>query len=124
MCVADYSPGDERGGRLDTGLTAFVQLLALNQVAAAPEQILHDRGAGDRPFDTGDMLRVAKRLGLRARARTVTVDKLARVPLPAIGRGVDGSYFLIARTEDGADGLRALVKGRGRGAAAKPAAAA
>ena len=110
--MADYASnelgGSEKG--LDTGLLAFVQLLALNQLPADPNQILHDRGEGDRPFDSADMLRCSKRLGHKARVRSSRVDELPDLPLPAIGRGKDGEYFILASAEQQADAIRALVQ--------------
>jgi subfamily B ATP-binding cassette protein HlyB/CyaB len=110
--VADYAPKEDGGNarRLDSGLLAFVQLLALYQLSADPAQILHDRGDSERPFDAEDMLRAAKRLGHKARRRSATTDDLPDLPLPCITRGVDNSYFLIASAERQPDGMRALVQ--------------
>lgn len=100
----------------DTGLIAFLQLLAFLQVNADPGQILHERGGGTAPFDVGDMLRTAKRLGVKARNVTSSAEKLPDVPLPAIAEGRDGRYFLIARAAEppaqaGQDhGVRALIQ--------------
>lgn len=100
----------------DTGLIAFLQLLAFLQVNADPGQILHERGGGTAPFDVGDMLRTAKRLGVKARSVTTSPEKLPDVPLPAIAEGCDGRYFLIARAAEPPaqageeSGVRALIQ--------------
>nr|WP_255696919.1 type I secretion system permease/ATPase [Sandaracinobacteroides sayramensis] len=95
---------------MDTGLLAFVQLLVLNQLAADPEQILHDRGGGDRPFGMSDMIRSAKRLGHKAKSRTICAEELPGLPLPAVARGKDDKFFLIASVENQPEGFRALVQ--------------
>lgn len=100
----------------DTGLIAFLQLLVFLQVNADPGQILHERGGGTASFDVGDMLRTAKRLGVKARSVTSSAEKLPDVPLPAIAEGRDGRFFLIARAAEppaqaGEDhGVRALIQ--------------
>jgi ATP-binding cassette, subfamily B, bacterial HlyB/CyaB len=76
-------------------------MLGLLQIKADPEQILHERGEGDRRFTTRDMLRAARRLGVKARSVTADVEKLKHLPLPAVAEARDGSFFLIARAEEG-----------------------
>ncbi|HEX8419285.1 MAG TPA: cysteine peptidase family C39 domain-containing protein [Sphingomonas sp.] len=101
---------------VDSGLVAFLQLLAFLQVNADARQILHERGGGTAPFDVGDMLRTAKRLGIKARSVTSSPDKLPDAPLPAIAEARDGGFFLIARaTQPPAQageeyGMRALIQ--------------
>lgn len=95
---------------VDTGLFTLVQLLALNEITADPSQLLHERGRGDEPFDFDDMLRTAKRLGLKARVSQVATSDLPLVPLPAIGRSKTYGFVLLARAEADAGGVRALVQ--------------
>ncbi|WP_066548957.1 MULTISPECIES: type I secretion system permease/ATPase [unclassified Sphingomonas] len=102
--------------RYDSGLIALMQLLAFLQVRVDPEQILHERGQGLAPFHADDILRAAKRLGVKARTIMSTPAKLPHMPLPAIAEARDGEFFLIARAlEQQAqagvkDGIRALVQ--------------
>jgi subfamily B ATP-binding cassette protein HlyB/CyaB len=95
---------------VDTGLFTFVQLLALNEITADPSQLLHERGRGDEPFDFDDMLRTAKRLGLKARVSQVATSDLPLLPLPAIGRSKTYGFVLLARAEADAGGVRTLVQ--------------
>lgn len=115
--MVDHTDREEpQVARVDSGLIAFLQLLAFLQIKADPGQILHERGGGNAPFDVGDMLRTAKRLGVKARSVTSTTDKLPDMPLPAIAEARDGSFFLIARAAEppaqaGAEpGVRALIQ--------------
>lgn len=107
---------DAQAAGVDSGLIAFLQLLAFLQVNADPGQILHERGGGAAPFDVGDMLRTAKRLGVKARSITTSPEKLPDVPLPAIAEARDGSFFLIARAVEppaqagDEEGVRALIQ--------------
>lgn len=81
----------------DSGLLAFLQLAAFLQVKIDPQQVLHERGEGQAPFSVRDMLRTAKRLGIKARSVSAEPAKLPNLPLPAIAEARDGSFFLIAR---------------------------
>lgn len=80
-----------------TGLFAFVQLLSLLDRPVDADQLLHDRGEGDRPFSVHDMLRAAKQMGVKAKSLDVEIGHLLAMPLPAIGQSADGSFFLIAK---------------------------
>ena len=82
---------------LDSGLLAMLHLLAFLQIPADPNQIIHERGAGSSPFSVNDILRAAKRLGVKARAVSAKIEDLEHHPLPAIGEARDGTFFLIAR---------------------------
>lgn len=44
-----------------------------------------------------DIVRVARRLGLKARVTKSTRGRLARTPLPAIARTPDGGFFILAK---------------------------
>ncbi|MBV8407371.1 MAG: type I secretion system permease/ATPase, partial [Alphaproteobacteria bacterium] len=66
----------------DPGLSALVMLLRSNGISADSEQIRH-RFGGAR-IGIPEMLRCAKELGLKARARRTSWSRLAHTPLPAI----------------------------------------
>ena len=79
----------------DQGLIALVSLLRLTGVAADPEQIKHQLG-GVR-IGTDEMLRVGKRLGLKARVVKKTWARLATTPMPAIAALRDGGFLLLGK---------------------------
>src|SRR5271163_3588787 len=85
----------------DPGLTSFALMLRLLGVASTPEQIAHQLDLGRRPMTPTDMLRGAKRLGLKARLVTTRPERLARTPLPAIAWTRDGRAFVLAKLADG-----------------------
>ncbi|WP_022683575.1 type I secretion system permease/ATPase [Sphingobium bisphenolivorans] len=93
-----------------SGPVALAKLLGMHRVAADPALLRHELGHSD-PVGVRDMLRLAKRQeGVRARAITIGVDRLSRVPLPALGRGGD-EWFIIGRVTD--DGVLVHRPGRG-----------
>jgi subfamily B ATP-binding cassette protein HlyB/CyaB len=86
---------------MDPGLASFALMLRLLGVAATPEQIAHQLDLGHRPMGPDDMLRAAKRLGLKARLVTSRPERLARTPLPAIALTRDGRCVVLAKLADG-----------------------
>src|SRR4030081_2945303 len=73
---------------LDPGLAVLVTLLRFQGIGADPEQIRHRMGGV--PIGIPEMLRCAKDLGLKARARTTSWDRLPPPPPPpplAVGGG-------------------------------------
>jgi subfamily B ATP-binding cassette protein HlyB/CyaB len=60
------------------------------------EQLRHGSGRLSEHFTTQDILRAAKRLGLRARRARVRASRLDTTPLPAIAEMKDGGYVVLA----------------------------
>ncbi|QDQ25608.1 type I secretion system permease/ATPase [Chitinimonas arctica] len=84
---------------LDSGLLGLVMLARFHAIAAEPAQLAHEYGSG-QPFDETRILLAAKQLGLKARAVNARLDRLDRLPLPALAEDVNGGYFIIARLSD------------------------
>ena len=82
----------------DPGLLTLVTLLRFHGLSADPEQIRHRFGAG--PIGIPEMLRCAKELGLKARSRLTTWERLVNSPLPGIVRLRDGGFLLLAKVGD------------------------
>ena len=73
------------------GLMALAMVAAHYRVSADPAQLAHELGLGQRATDGDDIVRAAKRIGLRARRlRGVKLTRLAAAPLPAIVVFKDG----------------------------------
>jgi subfamily B ATP-binding cassette protein HlyB/CyaB len=91
----------------DPGLIALVMLLRFQGLAVDAEQVRHQFPGV--LIGIPEMLRCAKRLGLRARAVTTSWDRLAKTPLPAIAALRDGSFLLVGTA--GEDKIIALKPG-------------
>ncbi|HEY0021529.1 MAG TPA: type I secretion system permease/ATPase [Longimicrobium sp.] len=90
---------------LDSGLACLVILARLHGVAADPDQLAHEHGPGTRPFGKTEILLAARQLELHVKVVTAHPGRLHKTPLPAIGVGADGGFFVLARV----DGEQALV---------------
>jgi subfamily B ATP-binding cassette protein HlyB/CyaB len=80
---------------LDPGLLALVMLLRLYGVEGEPEQVLER--TGKNTIGIPEMLRCARRLGLKALTRKTKWKGLARTVLPGIAALHDGSFLIIGK---------------------------
>jgi ATP-binding cassette, subfamily B, bacterial HlyB/CyaB len=80
----------------DPGLYSLVTIAGYYRIAADPFQIAHDLGLGARAATGEDIVRAAKRIGLKPRLlRGQQAKRLATVPMPAIIRMKDGEYRIL-----------------------------
>src|SRR6266852_2110867 len=82
----------------DPGFLALVMLLRFQGLGADPQQIRHRFGTG--PIGIPEMLRCAKELGLKARSRLTTWERLVNAPLPGIVGLRDGGFLLLGKVGD------------------------
>jgi subfamily B ATP-binding cassette protein HlyB/CyaB len=81
-----------------TGIDALVLLLRFHELAIDPAQIRHQYGTS--AFDIPEILRCVKELKLKARAFVTGWARLAKMPLPALARCRDGSFFVLGKVVD------------------------
>ncbi len=87
----------DKRGPIDPGLNALVILLQVHGIGANPEQIRHRVAT---TIGIPEMLRVARELGLKARAVSSNWARLGRTPLPGILALRDGGFLVLARIAD------------------------
>jgi subfamily B ATP-binding cassette protein HlyB/CyaB len=87
-------------------------LLRIQGVAVTAEQIKHQYGQPGRAMDETGMIRCAKAMGLKASQVKTTVERLTRVPFPALALQKDGDYVLIGGAKDGRVLLQDTKTGR------------
>jgi subfamily B ATP-binding cassette protein HlyB/CyaB len=75
-------------------------MLRLLGRAVEPDQLKHQFAPDGESFDSAHILRVAKRLDLKAKLLRVPPQRLASTVLPAIALMKDGSYLVLARASD------------------------
>lgn len=87
-------PDDVR--RPDPGMVCLAALLRYHGLPADPAALAHQLGAGDTSATRDDLVRLARRQGLKARVvQGKTWDNLSKTQLPAIARRIDGDGFVI-----------------------------
>jgi subfamily B ATP-binding cassette protein HlyB/CyaB len=90
-------PDDQSTEPLDTGAACLVLLLRFFGMPGDSDSIRHQFGQSGMPLKTDDIIRAARKLGLKARAVKSNWDRLRKTSLPAIGRRQDGSYIIIGQ---------------------------
>ena len=85
---------------LDTGLTCLVMMARLHGIAVDPEQIAHEYKVEGAPLGKTEILLAAKQLGLQTKAIKPLMDRLTKIPLPAIAMDAQGEFFILARIEN------------------------
>jgi ATP-binding cassette, subfamily B, bacterial HlyB/CyaB len=96
----------------DTGLLSLSLILRFHQIAFDTDQARHDLALSG-PIGTDDILRLAKRHGMKARLIKTKPERLMRSPTPAIMLMQDGSFLILAAAR--ADGV--LIHDPRKGAA-------
>ncbi|MFZ1180333.1 MAG: type I secretion system permease/ATPase [Herbaspirillum sp.] len=97
---------------VDTGLQCLMLMARLHGIAADAAQLQHQYGR--EQFSVQTILLAAKTLGLTARVVRQDMARLDRSPLPAIGIGRAGNYFVVGKVDAARDPVRVLVQHPGQ----------
>ncbi|HEY9256224.1 MAG TPA: type I secretion system permease/ATPase [Stenotrophomonas sp.] len=96
-CLADDA--------LNSGVACIAMLAQLHGIATSPQQLRRELDAGSGVLAPGEMVLALRRLGLKCKRVSTTLQRLAHTPLPAIGIDRHGRYFIFAKVAD----ARALI---------------
>jgi len=83
---------------IDTGIQCLVTVLAMFERPADADQIRHQFGTPGQLFKSEDIVRSARRLGLKARALERAGKKLNELPKPLIAETKDGHFVIVGGT--------------------------
>lgn len=92
-------PEAVRASESDSALECFVLLMAYFNRPADAAQLRHSLGKGSEPTNALDLLRLAKRLEVKARRANKPADALRRLPLPVIAKLKDGQFVLVLQAQ-------------------------
>ena len=96
LAEAEARPAIEQ----DTGLSCLAMLLGFHQIPSDHSQLRHDLGHA-APTDDSDLVRLAKRLGAKAKTAVLDIAALENSPLPAIVKDRQGQYLIVGAFRDG-----------------------
>ncbi|CAH1671283.1 type I secretion system permease/ATPase [Chelatococcus asaccharovorans] len=102
--LSDTEPADANSPD-ESGLLCFALVLRFLGISVGVEQLRHNLGLPSGQLKPADLLRLSRRIGLKARWVSASPSRLDRLPLPAVAQARDGDYFIIAKYIDD----RALV---------------
>lgn len=88
---------DQTSTTVNSGLYALVTILRVQGMPAEPEQLRHQFAVPRQPFTATELLRAAKKLGLKARLVNTLFKSLTSASLPAIGIDHEGEFFILAK---------------------------
>lgn len=106
--IVDFRSAGQGGD--GSALDCFVLLARFLGVPADKQQIAHDYGGTPSQYRLEDLVRIAKRVGLVARAKRFAPAELVKLPLPAILERNDGGALILLKLQDERDGGQALVQ--------------
>ena len=95
------SDPDETVARSETGYVCLAIILKFLEIAVEPAQLKHQLGKGTKELLPGDIVRMAKSLG--SKARNIKVNSASRLhtyPLPCIVRLKNGGYAILGQASD------------------------
>jgi subfamily B ATP-binding cassette protein HlyB/CyaB len=98
----------------DTGLLALCQVARHLGVPGSPVTLSRHHLVAGAVASKEDLIRIARRLGLRARLVRTNWDRLEKTPLPAIVINRDGQFGIISRVIDGRVALHSAGAARPR----------
>jgi subfamily B ATP-binding cassette protein HlyB/CyaB len=85
---------------MDSGLACLSLLLGILEQPVDAEQLRHQLGS-DGLATLEELVRLARKAKVRAKRANIKIDRLEDSPLPAIGEGHDGNFFIIGAVRDG-----------------------
>jgi subfamily B ATP-binding cassette protein HlyB/CyaB len=90
----------EASAPVDSGLACLVVLARFHGVAADPAQLAHEFQEGEKPFGMQEILLAARALKLKAKKIEASMERLAKLPLPAMAMDGVGGFFVLARADE------------------------
>jgi ATP-binding cassette, subfamily B, bacterial HlyB/CyaB len=99
-------PGGDAGARTptgDSGLIALAAIAAHYRIASDPAQMSHELGLGEAQASAEDLVRAARKIGLKAAISVKqTIKRLTSTPMPVILGMADGTFAVLThRLPDG-----------------------
>lgn len=83
----------------DGGLICLVTVARMNGIPADYNQLKRAFSPSEKPIDTLTLVRAAKQIDLKAKETITTLNKLTKLPLPAIAILNNGTYIVLAKAD-------------------------
>jgi ATP-binding cassette, subfamily B, bacterial HlyB/CyaB len=80
----------------DSGIASLVVIAQLSGVAVGADRLKHLSGLS-RPIDALTLVRLARKVALKARSTTTHIGRITKTPLPAIAELRDGRFLVLAK---------------------------
>src|SRR5215467_14171854 len=90
------APTASQPSAVDTGLASLCLIARFLGVPAEPGELARRHLAQSSGASVEDLVRIARKLGLKARVVATKWDRLVKTPLPAIAEDKRGGAFVVA----------------------------
>lgn len=84
----------------DTGLNCLLIIAKINEISITEDQVRHSFALDEKKITDFEMLKISKKIGLKAKLYKTTLEKLVKLKLPLIFKENDGSYKILAKIEE------------------------
>src|SRR5215467_9397432 len=99
--AAAKGPAAVQPSAIDTGLASLCLIARFLGLPAEPGELARRHLTSSSGASAEDLVRIARKLGLRARIAATKWDRLAKTPLPAIAEDRRGEFVIATRFLDG-----------------------
>ena len=94
-----HAVGGNAQAEIDSGLACLIILVRFFGLQADPAHLKREFGSSDTKFDTTDILRATKSIGLKTKSVSTDKSRLQKIQFPAIAKHTDGHYFVVAKLD-------------------------
>jgi subfamily B ATP-binding cassette protein HlyB/CyaB len=88
------------GASIDSGLACLVVLARFHGVAADPAQLAHQFQHAGNAFGIQEVMLASRSLKIKAKVADSSMERLQKLPLPAMAIDSNGKFFVLARVDD------------------------
>ena len=99
MDKINYEISERDPETFDAGLQCLITIAVYYGIPAQEKQLKHVMGLEGKNTDTDDVIRIARKLKLKAKKAYISLNRLKDVTLPAILKSKEGSFFIIAKCD-------------------------
>ena len=81
---------------LNSAVFSLALVLKFHEKNLDPQSLAHELSGKEDAIEFHDLVRITRRLGMKARAVTVLPDQLSKAPVPFIAQGHNNEFFVVA----------------------------
>ncbi|MBM7623237.1 peptidase domain-containing ABC transporter [Sporohalobacter salinus] len=81
-------------------LRSFIIIAKLNHISLNENQLDHRFALEDKDMTEKDLLRISKKVGLKAKSKTTNYDKILELPKPMLVENTDGKFIVLAKANE------------------------
>lgn len=112
--MADNTASPLGTAAIDSGLVSLSIIARILRIPADHRELARRYLSGGRPATAEDLVRIARKLGLKSRIVHTRWERLSKTPLPGIVESRDGTFLVISQVPDNRIVVHRPTEARGR----------